>query len=75
MPFNRSIVFRADADLAIESGEFTEEIRQLLYGKRSGRYRVLFVVRQNVVRVLHVRHGARQPLSAAQIERELRDDD
>ena len=49
--------------LARESVEFDEEIRQLLYGKRANKYRVLFVVRQNVVRVLHVRHGARDSLT------------
>src|SRR5438477_8604739 len=45
--------------LARESAEFEEEIRQMLYGRRRGMYRVLFVARGNVVRVLHVRHGAR----------------
>ena len=48
--------------LAPESDVFNEEIRQLIYGRRSGRYRVLFTVRGGTVRVLHVRHGARLPL-------------
>jgi len=48
--------------LARESREFDEEIRQLLYGKRPHIYRGLFVIRGNVVYVLHIRHGARQPL-------------
>ena len=48
--------------LARESQEFDEEIRQLLYGKRANKYRILFVVRENAVRVLHVRHAARDSL-------------
>jgi len=48
--------------LAPESEFVGEEIRQLLYGKRTGVYRVLFVIRQRQVRVLHIRHAARQPL-------------
>src|SRR4051794_13397338 len=47
---------------ARESAEFEEEIRQLLYGKRRGTYRVLFVVRGDEVRILHVRHSARSAL-------------
>jgi plasmid stabilization system protein ParE len=37
------------------------EVRQVLYG----RYRVLFTISHDTVYVLHIRHGARQPLSAA----------
>jgi len=46
--------------LAPESPLFEEPIRQLVYGKRSGRYRILFTVRGETVEVLHVRHGARR---------------
>ena len=46
--------------LAPENDAFAEEIRQLLYGKRSGAYRVIFTVSDSVVRVLHLRHSARQ---------------
>lgn len=46
--------------LAPENDIFDEEIRQLLYGKRRGVYRVLFTIRGDVVTVLHVRHGARR---------------
>lgn len=46
--------------LAPESEFFKHEIHQLLYGKRSGIYRILFTIEQNTVMVLHVRHGARQ---------------
>ena len=46
--------------IAPESDEFEEQIRQLLYGKRGRAYRILFTVAGETVRVLHVRHGARQ---------------
>ena len=35
-----------------------QEIRQLLYGA----YRILFMVTDDRVQILHVRHGARQPM-------------
>ena len=41
---------------APESNEVDREIRQLLYGK----YRILFMIRDDTVYLLHVRHGARQ---------------
>jgi plasmid stabilization system protein ParE len=44
--------------LAPESGAALE-IRQVLYG----RYRVLFTVTHDTVYILHIRHGARQPLA------------
>lgn len=48
--------------MAPESDEFGLNIRQLLYGRRSGRYRVLFEIRRSTVHVLHVRHGKRHGL-------------
>ena len=45
--------------LAPESGAALE-IRQLLYG----RYRVLFTIARDTVYILHIRHSARQPLTA-----------
>ena len=53
--------------LARESREFSIEIRQLLFGKRSGRYRILFMVQDQEVRILHVRHGARKEMSREEI--------
>jgi len=44
--------------LAIENQFFKEEIRQLICGK----YRILFEIDGETVRVLHVRHSARKPL-------------
>ena len=49
--------------LAPEHKQLKFELRQYIYGKRSGRYRILFVVRGNHVHVLEVRHGARRPLT------------
>jgi len=48
--------------VAPESDELGREVRQLLHGKRSGRYRVLFEIRGNTVHVLHVRHGRQRRL-------------
>jgi plasmid stabilization system protein ParE len=42
--------------LATENEVFSEEIRQLLYGKSRNRYRVLFTIRAEIVYVLFVRH-------------------
>jgi plasmid stabilization system protein ParE len=47
---------------APESVEFEQNIRQLVHGRRAGRYRVLFVVEADAVHVLHVRHGAQRHL-------------
>ena len=47
---------------APESRAFAEDIRQLLYGRRRSRYRILFRIRGDTVEVVHVRHGARRPL-------------
>lgn len=45
--------------LAPESHAVGAEIRQQLYGRRANKYRVLFAIRAREVRVLHVRHCAR----------------
>ena len=48
--------------IAPESINSAQPVRVLLYGRRPHVYRVFFVVDQpaRAVRVLHVRHGARQ---------------
>src|SRR5512133_2047560 len=51
--------------LAPESDAFDHEIRQLLHGKRQHAYRILYEVTGQTVRVLHVRHGAREHLKPA----------
>ena len=45
--------------IAAENDKFPEEIRELLYGKRNNKYRIIFTIRGNAVHVLHVHHGAR----------------
>jgi plasmid stabilization system protein ParE len=37
-------------------------VRQLFYGRRRNRYRILFTVKGDTVQILRVRHGARAPL-------------
>jgi len=39
-------------------------LRHLLFGKRPSVYRIIFAIgeRDRIVRVLHIRHGARRPL-------------
>jgi plasmid stabilization system protein ParE len=50
--------------LAPESASFDEPIRELFFGHGNrGTYRILFVVLGKSVFVLHLRHGAMQPLS------------
>ena len=41
---------------------YGEEVRMLLYGKRHGKYRILFAIRADAVQVLTVRHSARKSL-------------
>lgn len=49
--------------LAPESEKLGEPVRQLLCGRRgASRYRLLFVVEQGRVVVLHIRHGAQRYL-------------
>jgi plasmid stabilization system protein ParE len=45
--------------LAPETTSFSEPIRELFYGRGNrGTYRILFVVLDKAVFVLHIRHGA-----------------
>lgn len=46
--------------VAPESDYFGREIRQLLYGKRWNKYRVLFEIRDAKVIVLRVRHSSQR---------------
>jgi plasmid stabilization system protein ParE len=45
--------------LAPENSLVTDEIRQLIYGRRQSAYRALFTIAENEVRVLHVRRATR----------------
>lgn len=53
---------------AREGGAFRYEVRQLVLGRRHGRFRILFTVGAGVVHVLHVRHGARPAMTVEEIE-------
>ncbi|HWT80711.1 MAG TPA: type II toxin-antitoxin system RelE/ParE family toxin [Candidatus Methylomirabilis sp.] len=46
-----------------DSDAFGEEVRVLLYGKRQGKYRILFSIRGDTVHVLTVRHAARRSIA------------
>lgn len=54
--------------LAPESPALRRSIRQLLFGKPPDVYRVLFVVVNDEVRVLRIRHGAREQLEEEDID-------
>jgi plasmid stabilization system protein ParE len=53
---------------AREDGQFRYELWHLVFGRRHGRYRIIFTVRGNAVHVLHVRHGAKPAMTRAEIE-------
>lgn len=48
--------------LAPEDEAFDEKIRHLLHGRRRYVYRILFTVRDRTVHILHIRHGASEPM-------------
>ena len=51
--------------VAAESLAFPEEIRELAYGRsKSGKYRIIFTVRDESVYVLYIRHTARDELQS-----------
>jgi plasmid stabilization system protein ParE len=47
---------------AAESDKFPEELRQLLYGKRRNKHRIIFAIRDNYVVVLFIHHSSRDEL-------------
>jgi plasmid stabilization system protein ParE len=53
--------------VAAESEDLGVEIRELLFGRRHGVYRILFRVEKRTVYVLRVWHGARDRLSGEDI--------
>jgi plasmid stabilization system protein ParE len=59
--------------IAPETDTIGIEIRHQIYGKRAGRYRILFVVRGDAVHVIHVRHGARDVMQPDDVELPPRD--
>jgi hypothetical protein len=52
--------------LARENEYFSQEIRQLLYGRGRNSYRILFTILEgtevSIVRILYIRHSAQQIL-------------
>jgi plasmid stabilization system protein ParE len=52
--------------LAREDRYFSQEIRQLVYGRGRNSYRILFTIleAQNIstIRILHIRHSSQQPI-------------
>ena len=48
--------------LAPESKSFPFQVRELLYGSRPHVYRILFTIKEEVVYILHIRHGRRMTL-------------
>lgn len=56
--------------IAPESGLFDHEIRQLIHGKRQYAYRILFDVVGKKVRILHIRHGAREHMTGEEMAEE-----
>jgi len=47
---------------AADSDKLPEELRELLYGKRKSKYRIIFAIRNVDVVVLYVHHSARKEL-------------
>lgn len=54
--------------LAPENDELDIELRQYIYGRKAGRYRILFVVRNDTVHVIEVRHGSRGPIQLSNLK-------
>ncbi len=54
--------------LAPESQAFDAEIRQLIVGRRGGRYRAIFTIQEGDVHILHIRHTARTALTPEDLE-------
>lgn len=52
--------FPGRCPVAPENAFFPQEIRQLLYGKGRGVYRILFTIQDEAVNVLYIRHSAQE---------------
>lgn len=53
--------------LAAEADDIGTELRELLFGKRNGTYRILYRIDGQTVHVLRVRHAAQDTLRAEDI--------
>jgi hypothetical protein len=54
---------QTDEERALESQDLGIEIRELLFGKRRGRYRLLFQIRGRTVDILRIWHSARDTVA------------
>jgi plasmid stabilization system protein ParE len=54
--------------VAAEAEELGVELRELLFGKRHGIYRILFVIAGRTVNILHIRHAARDKVTRQDIQ-------
>jgi plasmid stabilization system protein ParE len=59
-------IFPERCPLAPEGKSLNAEIREIFHGRRQHKYRILFIVTENEVHVLHVRHGARLGLGESE---------
>jgi len=50
--------------LAPERSEFSSEVPQLIYWRKPRQFRILFAIGDEVVTVLHIRHGRRKRLTS-----------
>ena len=46
--------------LAPEHGRFAKDLRQLRYGRSHDVYRLLFIIQENPVHVIHIQRGTQQ---------------
>lgn len=52
---------------AREDDKFPFELREMLFGKRRQKHRVLFTMHDDVIAVLHIRHSARRDLEVGDL--------
>lgn len=67
--------FSGRCPLAPESEEIGRELRQLLYGKRSAAYRIVFAIKpdtalEGMVQVYCIRHSARDKIKVSDLDDE-----
>ena len=53
--------FPRRCSMALESNEFSTEVRYLLYGRKPYQYRILFTIEGETVQIIHIRHSRKQP--------------
>jgi plasmid stabilization system protein ParE len=48
--------------LARENDNYSQEIRQLIYGKSKNKYRIIFTIQEDIVYILYVRHTSQSSI-------------